>query len=78
MSDERINAIVCDVGRRSLRLARPQFRTLELLAYLSKTLRLVDVGQSPCDYAVRIVVEVDGGRRVDVDIDGGVELLAEP
>jgi hypothetical protein len=75
VSDERIDAVVCAIGRRCLRVNRRQFKALELIAYLSRTLRLVDTGQSSAEYAVRLVIEVDGERRVEIDTDGEVELL---
>jgi hypothetical protein len=74
VSDERIDAVVCAIGRRCLRVNRRQFKALELIAYLSRTLRL-DTGQSSAEYAVRLVIEVDGERRVEIDTDGEVELL---
>jgi hypothetical protein len=72
--DERIDAIVVVLGRKCLRLTREQMRSLRLLAYLSRTLRLMKIGESKTDWAVWVDVEVDGGRRVVVDSDGGLEM----
>lgn len=79
MDDPRLDAIILELGRINTVLSRAQRKVLALLLHLSRTVKFVEVGDSKyADATRRIVVEIDGGRHVDVDFDGTLELLDDP
>lgn len=71
---DRVELIQLQVAKAGLVVSRPQRKALEMLGYLSERLILRELSESPCNYSTRLVVEVDGSRRIDVDTDGGCEM----
>lgn len=80
MTDPRLARIILAVGGDGFCLSRPQRKCLELLFHLSSRVEFVKIsGQSTYPpHSRRILVEVDGGRHVDLDVDGEMELLDDP